>query len=336
MLSYVCIKTPTKPIYPRLVTVAESAGLSESSVKRSVRTLETKGYITRISQDRGERTGNFLTRRTILSEKTLIFTGLLKEKKAYLNNDPEGPSKAGQMPTENLSPARPKTDLPPEFKLLPAIENELRSPTRKSNISTEGCPTKIRKSAHIPQDLQWLQEEYKIPAPVIFWAMKTAREAGTTLSAVALHIRERIRDAKDATRYLAGVIRNLAQGKNLWRTERPTSVQSADALGQQEKWRKQVEQQWGMGRVYTNHAGAWVRVISFDLVEIYQTDPADPVVKPRARKTLRQILPELETGIWTPKGEAQEKSPENSWETGLQMCRKTLKTCALSSGVVQS
>lgn len=328
LLSYACIKTPTKPIFPRVETLSQCTGLSVSSIKRAINKLETNGYITRLSQERGKSTGNFLTRRTSLCEKTLIFSGLLNKTSNISTQQERGKDIEDESRLEKTAIKRPENELRPEFNTVPAIENELRSPTRKNNKSTDRAP----QNSSIPDDLKWLQLDHQIPAPVIFWAMKALRMAGTTLSAVAQTIQDRLRDAKNATGYLSGVVRRIMQGKDLWKNTRPMAVQSHKDVERKEKAIKRADEKWGGGRIYTDHQKTWIRVVSAELVEIYSEHPASTAAIPKARKTLRQMLPDLETGKW----KSTEPDPASiPHETGFEMCRKALKTCTINRGGVQ-
>jgi hypothetical protein len=191
----------------------------------------------------------------------------------------------------------------PRVKMVPTIENELRSTKRKDSYSTERDgpiqnPKRLASPRSIPEDLQWLTTDHQIEPGLIAWGMKVARAAGTCLSAIIANIKDRLTRSEQPGRYLAAVLKNIRSGGKTWDNKAPTGVESPVKAFHQEQEMRDMEEKWANGQIYKHTEKAiWLRATSLNLVEVYHEEPSvtSPIM---ARTTLVKIVPGCLSGEW--------------------------------------
>ena len=333
LVSFCKLQDPSQPVYPRIEVLAECCTLSASSVKRCLSRLQRAGLIHRRCQERSERTGNFTTVRTVLTTTSLQIAGLIPDNAAL----PEMPTPPPSVTSESISQTAlrtsPDDDPRPQVKMIPTIENELRSTKRKGSYSTERDgpfqkPKRLASPRSIPRDLQWLATDHQIELGLIAWGMKMARAAGTCLSAVVANIKDRLIRSEQPGRYLAAVLKNIRGGGKVWENKVPASIEPPAETFHQEQKMRDMERKWANGQIYKHAEMAiWLRASSQNLVEIYHEPPSvsSPI---KARTTLAKILPGCMSGEW------KKLSPSEESNSIMPSLSDAMRVClSLQAGV---
>ncbi len=305
LITFVNLKNPTQPIFPSVRCLHERLSMPEITIKKGLARLRKVGLIERLEQEHSERTGNFRTVRTLLSEHVLALANLLgtgaKEKSGRLRQKatkktitpqagieaaqeiavPENPLAAEEAPApqpQENEPAGQETAAPedtrPGISEIRAIENS-STLNKKTNCTVAGGH-KARKET-LPEDIAiWVDRG--IAPWVLAHCMKMARQAGTTLSAILLDIGERLRNATNPSGYLVGTLQRIREGKEpVWKAQRPEACLSPKEAQlrqqQQEASIQSVIGQWFTdGTLYYHPTG--------NLTEVYSRRPASSAEHP--------------------------------------------------------
>jgi len=308
LITFVNLQNPAQPIFPSVRCLHERLSMPEITIKKGLARLRKAGLIERLEQEHSERTGNFRTVRTLLSEHVLALANLLgtgaKEKSGGLRQKamrktitpqagieaaqeiavPENPQAAEEAPAPQLlephekDPADQQTAAPedtrPGISGIRAIEKH-STPNKKTNCTVAGGQ-KARKET-LPKDIAvWV--DVGIAPWVLAHCMKLAREAGTTLSAILLDIGERLRNATNPNGYLVGTLQRIREGKEpVWKAQRPEiclSPKEAQLRQQQQEAavRSVIGQWFTDGTLYYHPTG--------NLTEVYSRRPASSAEHP--------------------------------------------------------
>ncbi|MCE5388598.1 MAG: hypothetical protein K0041_08485 [Acidithiobacillus sp.] len=306
LITFVNIKNPTQPIFPSVRCLHDRLSMPEITIKKGLARLRKIGLIERLEQEHSERTGNFRTVRTLLSEHVLALANLLgagvkeegrteeqQQKKRKTSTPQEQTSVAQKVtvqehiqaqeevpapqPQEN-EPAGEETaaqgDTRPGISEIRAIEN-CSTPNKKTNCTVSGGH-KARKET-LPEDIAvWVDRG--IAPWVLASCMKMARQAGTTLSAILLDIGERLRNATNPNGYLVGTLQRIREGKEpVWKDQRPeTCLSPKEADQRQRQYDATIQSvigQWFTdGTLYYHPTG--------NLTEVYSRRPASSAEHP--------------------------------------------------------
>jgi len=325
LITFVNLQNPTQPIFPSVRCLHERLSMPEITIKKGLARLRKVGLIERLEQEHSERTGNFRTVRTLLSEHVLSLANLLgtgtkekgrgarqqQEKRetiipqagTEIETTPdiavaENPQAAEEAPApqpQEDEPARPETEDPadtrPGISEIRAIENR-STPNNKANCTVAGRH-KARKET-LPKDIAvWV--DHGIAPWVLAHCMKMARQAGTTLSAILLDIGERLRHANNPNGYLVGTLQRIREGKEpVWKAQRPETCLSPKEAELRERQHKATVQsvvgQWFTdGTLYYHPSG--------ELTEVYSRKPASPTASPdRSHITTTALLRYIQEG----------------------------------------
>lgn len=306
LITFVNLKNPTQPIFPSIRCLHDRLSMPEITIKKGLARLRKVGLIERLEQEHSERTGNFRTVRTLLSEHILTLANLLgagtkeKGRGVQAKRKTITPQERGSSVQKNTAPDRIQTqeeapapqlqdphekdpsdqqtaapqDTRPGISEIPAIENR-STPNKKTNCTVSGGH-KARKET-LPDDIAvWVDRG--IAPWVLASCMKMARQAGTTLSAILLDIGERLRNATNPNGYLVGTLQRIREGKEpVWKAPRPEaclSPKEADLRQrQQEASIQSVIGQWFTdGTMYYHPSG--------NLTEVYSRRPASSAEHP--------------------------------------------------------
>ncbi|MBU2803164.1 hypothetical protein HFV02_13070 [Acidithiobacillus caldus] len=294
LLSYVSLRNPREPVHPRAAVLAEKLHLACVTVRRALVRLHRSGLIERFHQEHSERTGNFRTVRTRISDSVLQIAGLLQPGEPVsapaepIPPHSTLPKNAPQAVTQALSATesagqnlRSDTteqaihgdglDTRPCISEIHAIENTtIKNKTSKSTVAS--ARTHFARKDTLPADLQPWVDRGIAPA-VLATGMKRAREAGTTLSAVLLAIGERLRQATHPQAYLMGTLRRMTTGDEpVWERQRPITTLSPQEAALREKAEAQAAANLE-GHWFTDGQRFYRPVGS--LCEVYDGPPVD-------------------------------------------------------------
>lgn len=290
LLSYVALSNPSAPIFPSVERLANRLHLASVTIRKALVRLRQKSLIERLPQEHSERTGNFRTVRTRISNSVLQLAGLIDSgpTRAATHTEistrqtvqshplPEADSGcpsisadyAAETPNDRNEGDQRYTR--PCISGIHAIEN--KTIQNKISKSTANAPRRhcARKDT-LPKDLQPWVEQGIAPA-AIATGMKLARQAGTTLSAVLLSIGERLGQATHPQAYLIGTLRRLAAGQeDAWEGKRPLSTLSPREAALRERNEAQASAKLA-GQWFTD-GHRYYRPVG-GLCEVYSAPPA--------------------------------------------------------------
>ena len=244
LLSYVSLRDPREPVHPRACVLAEQLHLACVTVRRALVRLHRAGLIERLHQEHSERTGNFRTVRTRISDTVLRMAGLLQdnagraEVAGLRSQHPAHPER--QVLTwanetvariDQKTVGRPDTppkdvrtsDTRPCIFGIHAIENG-STENQNSTSTAIRVAGRYAQRGSLPADLQpWV--DHGITPAALATGMKLARQAGTTLSAILLAIGDRLRRAAHPQAYLMSTLHRLVTERApVWEAQRPKTT----------------------------------------------------------------------------------------------------------------
>lgn len=323
LVSYVSTRQPKEPVYPRAQILAERLHLAYVTVRRALTRLDRAGLIERLPQEHSDRTGNFRTVRTRISDQVLRIAGLIECAKiadvsthvpAAKNDSLEPESSIATTPSDTLAeiPANgapePQAetvegshrDTRPCISGIHATENKTNK-NKNSKSTANGMRTHFARKDSLPEDLRPWVDRGIAPA-ALATSMKLARQAGTTLSAVLVSIGERLSHANHPQAYLISTLRRLTDGQEgVWNTQRPSTTLSPQEAALREKNETQalakLEGQWFTdGKCYYRPVGR--------LCEVYSAPPTagkhePPDSAPIPSTRLQKWIAEQRVAVYT-------------------------------------
>lgn len=313
LVSYISLKDPTQPVFPRISRIAEKTRIAEITVKRCLSRLRALQLIERLPQLHSEKTGNFRTVHTRLSEQLLRMIGLLPDSPARPRSDE---STQASIPGDSAP-----GDTRPCITEIPAIENNTIHNKNSKSTAPTGESGFARKET-LPEDLQpWVDQG--ISPAALATGMKLARQASTTLSAVLLAIGERLQRAQSPQAYLLATLRKIGRGDApLWHEKRPESCLSPQEAIQREKQqataRDALQGKWFTdGKLFYRPTGS--------LCETYSHKPDSTHAKRPDGPPIRiQVLQQ-----WVAQQQVWEHRLETPQDMDVSCLRKALSQCIL-------
>ena len=262
LVSYISAQHPKDPVYPRALVLAEKLHLAYVTVRRALTRLDRAGLIERLPQEHSDRTGNFRTVHTRISDRVLQLAGLLESAKLAAapthalaaENDSQEPEPftpttpsdtLAEIPANGAPEPQAETvegshrDTRPCISGIHAIENKTNK-NKNSKSTANEVPRHFARKESLPEELRPWVDRGIAPA-ALATGMKLARQAGTTLSAVLLTIGGRLGRATHPQAYLLGTLRRLADGQEpAWYAQRPATTLSPQEAALREKTESQA------------------------------------------------------------------------------------------------